>query len=244
MSIVVKLFRLLPVLLIVALAVAWSFPLLAFGARKELWSFQTAFFLLAGSAVTAAVLLAVSGTALLMAIRRKNDRAKHRAILLILVLSIPVGILFNFGIKASQAPVIYDISTDWENPPDFLDLEGQRPKDANPLQTAAEVSALQSEFYPDIVSKTVAGDPLAVFEKVQKAADEMDWKLFLSDPSQGRLQAVDKTFWFGFKDDVVVRVKAVDSAHSIVDVRSVSRVGKGDIGKNAERINHFLSLID
>jgi uncharacterized protein (DUF1499 family) len=58
------------------------------------------------------------------------------------------------------------------------------------------------------------------------------------DPSAGRLEAVAGTFWFGFKDDVTVRVSA-DGAGSLVDVRSKSRVGKGDLGTNAQRIRTY-----
>ena len=54
-----------------------------------------------------------------------------------------------------------------------------------------------------------------------------------------RLEAVDTTFWFGFKDDVVVRVRPEETG-SRVDARSASRVGKGDAGTNARRLRRFL----
>ena len=63
-----------------------------------------------------------------------------------------------------------------------------------------------------------------------------------SRPDQGRIEATDTTLWFGFKDDIVVRVTAQDSA-SRIDVRSVSRVGKSDVGTNASRIRNYLLKI-
>lgn len=133
MSIVVKFFCLLLVLLIVVFVVVWLFLLLVFGVCKELWSFQIVFFLLVGFVVIVVVLLVVSGIVLLMVICCKNDRVKYWVILFILVLSILVGILFNFGIKVFQVFVIYDIFMDWENLSDFFDFEGQWLKDVNLL---------------------------------------------------------------------------------------------------------------
>ena len=52
------------------------------------------------------------------------------------------------------------------------------------------------------------------------------------------LEATDTTLWFGFKDDVVIRLTPKNN-NTLVDVRSKSRVGKSDLGKNAQRINAF-----
>ncbi len=59
------------------------------------------------------------------------------------------------------------------------------------------------------------------------------------DAAFGRIEAVDATFWFGFRDDVVVRIAAAPGGGSRVDVRSKSRVGRGDAGTNARRIRGF-----
>ena len=57
---------------------------------------------------------------------------------------------------------------------------------------------------------------------------------------EGRVEATATTFWFGFKDDVVVRVREYETG-SKIDVRSVSRVGASDLGANAARIERFLN---
>jgi uncharacterized protein (DUF1499 family) len=63
-----------------------------------------------------------------------------------------------------------------------------------------------------------------------------------ADSSAGRIEATATTPWFGFKDDVVIRV-APDPAGSRVDVRSVSRVGQSDVGTNARRIRAYLARL-
>jgi uncharacterized protein (DUF1499 family) len=70
----------------------------------------------------------------------------------------------------------------------------------------------------------------------------MGWDLVASDPAGLRIEATDTTFWFGFKDDVVIRVTPQPNG-SRVDVRSLSRVGVGDIGANAARIRKYLAAL-
>ncbi|MEX2241047.1 MAG: DUF1499 domain-containing protein [Burkholderiales bacterium] len=70
----------------------------------------------------------------------------------------------------------------------------------------------------------------------------MGWEIVATDAAAGRIEATDTTFWFGFKDDVVIRVEG-DGAGSRVDVRSVSRVGVGDVGANAKRIRAYLRAL-
>ena len=74
------------------------------------------------------------------------------------------------------------------------------------------------------------------------AARELGWEIAAAVSGEGRIEATDQTFWFGFKDDVVVRVRAADGG-SRVDVRSVSRVGRSDVGTNARRIRRFLQRV-
>jgi uncharacterized protein (DUF1499 family) len=81
--------------------------------------------------------------------------------------------------------------------------------------------------------------PREAFSKALESARDMGWQIADSNESQGRLEATDTTLWFGFKDDVVVRV-APDGQGSRIDVRSVSRVGKSDVGTNARRIQAYL----
>ena len=70
----------------------------------------------------------------------------------------------------------------------------------------------------------------------------MGWKVVEADEDSGRIEATDTTFWFGFKDDVVIRVRPA-GGDTRIDVRSLSRVGGGDVGKNAQRIRAYVSAL-
>jgi len=81
-----------------------------------------------------------------------------------------------------------------------------------------------------------------VIEKARRLATDRGWEIVSVDPEAGRLEATDTISLFRFKDDIVVRARAVeDGAASIIDVRSVSRVGVHDLGANAKRVRSFLS---
>jgi uncharacterized protein (DUF1499 family) len=68
----------------------------------------------------------------------------------------------------------------------------------------------------------------------------MNWRIVEGNPSERRIEAVATTRWFGFKDDVVIRISPAENGGSVLDIRSVSRVGSSDLGTNARRIRTFL----
>jgi len=96
----------------------------------------------------------------------------------------------------------------------------------------------QARAYPDIKPVMLPMPPREAFERAVKAAEAMGWEVVGRDAAAGTLEAVDSTKWFGFKDDIAVRVSAADSG-SRVDVRSKSRVGRNDLGTNARRIRAY-----
>lgn len=133
-----------------------------------------------------------------------------------LVLGLAIATVPAAGyVTARSVPRINDISTD-------------------PQEQAEE----QRKAYPDIQPLRLQVAPNIAFERAKGAIEEAGWQLVREDASAGRLEAVATTFWFGFKDDVIVRV-AADGTGSRVDVRSKSRVGKGDLGTNAQRIRSY-----
>jgi uncharacterized protein (DUF1499 family) len=103
-----------------------------------------------------------------------------------------------------------------------------------------DVAAQQTKAYPDI--KTLALDMATdkAFSKALDIAKNMSWEIVAAEPKEGRIEATATTFWMGYKDDIVIRIKAYDKM-SNVDIRSESRVGKSDFGVNAKRIRIFLS---
>lgn len=142
---------------------------------------------------------------------------------------------------AASVPPIHDISTNTEDPPAFLAVAPLRPGGSNPLAYDGEETArLQREAYPDLMTMTYARGTDEVFQAALEVAEELDWALADADREGGRIEATATTRWFGFKDDVVVRLLPGPAADStLVDVRSKSRVGRSDIGVNAARIRAF-----
>ncbi|MCH7477893.1 MAG: DUF1499 domain-containing protein [SAR324 cluster bacterium] len=144
---------------------------------------------------------------------------------------------------ASNVPAIHDISTDLENPPAFVAIMPIRTGATNTaVHAGAELAEQQRRGYPDLGPRVFARPPGEVFELALAAAKEMNWEIVAAVPEEGRIEAMATTFWFGFTDDLVVRVAAHEKG-SRVDVRSVSRVGVSDIGANARRIRKFLAML-
>ena len=140
-------------------------------------------------------------------------------------------------------PAIHDITTDTIQPPPFLAILPLRAGALNPADYGGpDVAAKQQQAYPDIGPLLLNVPPGRAFDRALAAAKAMGWELVASDPAGGRIEATDTTFWFGFKDDVVVRVTPQPTG-SRVDVRSLSRVGGGDIGANAARVRAFLAAV-
>lgn len=160
-------------------------------------------------------------------------------------LALGAAALLNTGVFMSSgggAP-IHDISTDTVNPPEFVAVAELRGPDDNPAEYAgAETAAVQAEAYPDLQTLILLDPPSFVFQTALEVAGDMGWEIVASNASAGTIEATATTPFAGFKDDVVIRVKAV-SAETHVDVRSKSRIGRGDMGVNAARIRQFIERL-
>jgi len=160
-----------------------------------------------------------------------------------------IGLAFtvNNGLWLRQSMAsapIHDISTDLVDPPAFVAVLPLREGADNPPGYAGEeTAAIQRSAYPDLRPLTISKPPGEVFDRAREVADSLGWTLVDANQAEGRIEATDTTFWFGFKDDIVIRIQRTD-AGSVVDVRSKSRVGRGDVGANAKRIRAFLSRLE
>ena len=213
------------------------------GTRFGLWPWQTGialvssgFFVGAAAAVGALVLL------LLLAFPRFRGRPGIAVLALCLALTAVVPPLILLG-QATSLPPIHDISTDTADPPAFVGLLEERRKAPNGFAYGGEpVAAEQRRAYADIKPLVVKSPPRETTQRAIDAARSMGWEVVVADASTGRIEAIDTSTWFGFKDDVVIRVRA-EGGGSRVDVRSVSRVGESDLGANAKRIKGFLAKL-
>lgn len=145
---------------------------------------------------------------------------------------------------ARSVPAIHDITTDTADPPEFVAVAPLRADAPNPVAYAGEDAAEQQrEAYPDIKTAVFRdADAATVIGAAREAAVAAGWEIVSFSESEGRLEATDTTFWFGYKDDVAVRVTAT-AAGTELDVRSKSRVGRSDLGTNAARIRAYVSAV-
>ncbi len=142
--------------------------------------------------------------------------------------------------QARDVPPIHDITTDASDPPGFVALLEERKQSPNGADYGgAAIAAQQAKAFPDIKPLHLEQLPRDAMQHAIDAARAMGWEVRASDSAAGRVEATARTAWFGFRDDIVVRIRPEGSG-SRVDVRSVSRVGKSDIGANAKRVREFL----
>jgi hypothetical protein len=212
--------------------------------RANLWSWQsglTAFSwgAYAGLAAAGLGLIALAVSALPR--YREALWMPAAAIVLGLIAAAPPLLMLQ---KAKSVPPIHDITTDPFNPPQFVALRGIRMAEPNGVDYAGVgIAAQQQKGYPDIKSAVVKDEPLKAVQRAIDAARACGWDIVSSDGPTGRIEATDTTTWFGFTDDIVVRVRPEPSGGSRIDVRSASRVGRSDIGRNAERVREFLGRL-
>jgi uncharacterized protein (DUF1499 family) len=205
------------------------------GTRAGLWSFLVGFALLG--------LGALAGVAAVVTAAIGLGRAPNGLTLAGGVLALAVLATLAWQVApAFRAPAIHDLTTDVGEPPPFEAVLPLRAGAANPPGYDAGVAAVQREAYPDIQPLMLQVPPQRAFDRALAAATQLGWQIVARDPARGRIEAVDTTFWFGFKDDIVVRIRETGDG-SRVDVRSKSRVGRGDVGANARRIRAFLSRV-
>ncbi|MGY0618269.1 DUF1499 domain-containing protein [Lysobacter sp. A378] len=213
------------------------------GTRLGLWAFPTGFKLMSWAAYAG---LAAAAIALVMLLIPRIRRSGTGALVAALLLGVAVAFVpWNGMRQAKKVPPIHDISTDTERPPPFVAILPLRAAATNPSSYAGpEVARAQASAYPDLDTRHLGVTPADAFQRALSTARSMDWEIVAADPASGRIEATATTLWFGFKDDVVIRIEPdVTGSGSQVDVRSVSRVGKSDVGTNAKRIRAYLELL-
>lgn len=225
---------LLGVLAVVALFLA------GLGARWGWWNFGMGFRILKWAAYGGVVAAIVSLIGAFTA-RPGSGRTGLGLALAGVILGIAAfGVPYSWRRTASNVPPIHDISTDTDNPPAFQALLAARAHAVNPATYGGpEVARQQHEAYPDIKPLMLSVSPGEAFARARKTAEDMGWTIAAADSAAGRIEATDRTRWFGFYDDVVIRISPAAQG-SRVDVRSVSRVGRSDVGTNARRVRNFL----
>lgn len=224
----------------------------ALGSGWGFWHFSVGFQLLM-IAFGAGVLAVLAGLFLGWWSRRKGRQAARPLRWAGMVLGGAFALwLLSFAYTARTVPAIHDISTDLADPPQFRTLAvradnlDQIPGEDDPemrgMNPQQRWAALHQRAYGDIRSVRIAMPVAETIAKAERLAQVRGWDIAVADPVEGRLEATDTTRFFRFKDDVVIRVRPTeDGTGSIVDMRSISRVGISDLGVNAKRVRGFLA---
>ena len=161
-----------------------------------------------------------------------------------LVIAAPIIIIPVLWLQnARSVPPIHDITTDINNPPQFSAIIPLREDAPNSVEYGGPAVAKQQKLaYPDIEPLLLNVNPDLAFSAALATAQQSGWDIVAKDVNGKHIEATDTTFWFGFKDDIVIRITP-NNGGSRVDMRSVSRVGKSDVGTNADRIRIFLEKL-
>lgn len=214
------------------------------GFRLELLPLTPAF----GGYAISALLLGLGALVMLVALVGGRGRMGgwkfNTACWIALVLGVGMTLNNLLWLRQGQvSPLIHDVTTDVVNPPVFVDILPLRASAPNPPEyTGPTAAEMQLESYPEIQPLMLEVGVAEAIALAEQAALDLGWEIVAVAPEEGRLEAVDTTSWFGFKDDVVVRISE-DPEGCRVDVRSKSRLGLTDVGTNARRIRHFLARL-
>jgi hypothetical protein len=227
----------------------------ALGTHAGLWTYKVGLpMILPAIAVGLIALLAGIVWAITALIRNSGLGARYGVIGLVgavLVLALPLNGL-RLGLTS---PPIHDISTDIEFAPAFKAVLPLRQGAANgpeydgpktvklPDGHTTTVAALQKKYYGDVVAWVGFTKPTKLFWRALNAANRMGWHVVAFDPKEGRIEATTTSFWFGFTDDIVIRVRPAGKLGARLDIRSKSRVGVSDLGSNAARIRTYLKTL-
>jgi uncharacterized protein (DUF1499 family) len=227
----------------IALAAAAAAVLSGLGHRWGWWDYPTGFLILRCAVWSGVAAAALSLFAIIIAmrggVRRGVVYGVHGLIIGALVFGVP-----SYKVSAGRKlPAIHDITTDTGDPPRFVAVLPLRKDAPNTAEYGgAKLAALQQQGYPDLAPAMLDMPPRAAFDLALSVARASGWEIVAAAPEDNRIEATATTLMFGFKDDVVIRITPAGSG-SRIDVRSVSRVGRGDLGANAARIREFLQQL-
>ena len=219
----------------------------ALGSATGLWGFR------AGLGALRYLFFAAAAGALLgligLVMARRRAKLMLANLLALVVARGFVRYLGNLVRIAKSVPAIHDATTDLDDVPIFTRLKVRADNLENiPDEGKPELKALPPEqrwkaihraHYGDLRTVRLASPPAQTVRRVAALAGERGWETALV--GEDRIEATDTSTFFRFKDDVVVRVRPAPGGGSLVDMRSISRVGGSDVGMNAKRIRAFLA---
>ncbi len=200
------------------------------GTRAGWWPLRVGFGMFAGALLVG---LAAAGAAIVgLALPRLRARSAPVLVAALLLGVASAAVPLDCIRRVKTLPYINDIATDTAVPPQF----------SPPKPYPSHFAELQKIGYGDLRPRELALAPNQAFARAAEAARSQGWEVTALDEGAGRIEAVATTRWFGFKDDVAIRITPAGGG-SRVDMRSRSRLGRSDLGANARRIREFLDRL-
>jgi uncharacterized protein (DUF1499 family) len=227
---------------VIALALLALGPI---GWRAGWWHFRFALLtLMPWAAYFGIAALVVSVLTLLLG----RSRIEGRGIAIAIVAFVAGGLIayvpWHYDQVRRTVPPIHDVTTDPDNPPTFVVVAPLRDQAGeNPVAyEGARIAEQQRLAFPDLLPLTLSLAPSAAFNRALDTAQRMGWTILAADDAVGRIEASERSRWFGFTDDIVIRITASGTG-SRIDLRSSSRLGRSDFGVNAARIGSYLAAL-
>lgn len=219
----------------------------ALGSAMEIWSFRAGLGALRYLFFAAAAGAALGLIGLVMARRRAKLMLAN-----LLTLVVALGFVLYLGNLvriAKSVPALHDVTTNLDDVPQFSRLKVRAdnleniPDEGKPelkaLAPEERWKALHRSHYGDLRTLRLAALPAETARRAAALARERGWEVALAQGD--RVEATHTSTFFRFKDDVVIRVRPAPDGGSLVDMRSISRVGGSDVGMNAKRVRAFLA---
>ena len=229
--------------LCLAVALSLASVMSGFGTRWGWWGFRTGLAVLRWTAYGEIAMAVISLSCLFLPAARWSGRVRVLLLAALVISLAAASVPVRMWMIFRSVPMIHDITTDTDNPPQFDAVLKLRKGALNPAAYGGqEVADQQHKAYPDIAPLVLDLSPAQAFERSLTAAKNLGWTIISRNEEKGLIEATDTTFWFGFTDDIVIRISPQDKG-SRIDLRSLSRVGKSDVGTNAKRVREFLKAV-
>ena len=211
----------------------------ALGTKFGIWPFTMGILFVFGAIILATI--GFGGGFFAWLVARKNQLLNDRKLagMGTIVSGLILALMAVQSKGAFTGPPIHNISTDVNDPPAFAAVLPLRGENSNPVEfNADELASLQADAYPWVKPLLTQLDQASATQRAADTLVSMGLELVSTDATNHLVEATHTSFWFGFKDDVVVRIRPAGDG-SVIDVHSVSRVGESDLGQNARRIGEF-----
>lgn len=194
---------------------------------------------------------AIAAVVLFKFVTGAQSSLEYSALSLVFALAV-IGSIAYLLKQIAAAPHIHDISTNLVDIPQFTRAQALRKTGDNSLAASDDVTRQQKVAYPQLKTLLITSSIGEAVKKSVDTAQQLGWKVHFIDEVAGLIEATYTSTLFGFIDDIVIRVRYLDTDTDNdtetkttveIDLRSASRVGESDLGANAQRIKEFGTLL-